>query len=249
MARHGIYPAACIANHENLWGLVLRQLLLNISPDWRPALENFVVGRNPELISVLRHALAGDTGERCFFVWGETGSGKSHLLQACVRASLEMHQSAIYAQGSVPDSASVVAVDDVDQLDDAAQIRLFDLYNRMRDSGAMLLVSGKESPLHLKLRDDLRTRLGWGLVYQLYGLSDEEKAEALAQHAQSRGFALPSEVTQYLLRHGRRDLPSLMAVLEALDEYSLRMHRAPSVPLLKEVLHHELGVGSGETAP
>jgi len=173
-------------------------------------------------------------------VWGETGSGKSHLLQACVRAAQDAQQSAIYAQGKVPQSAALVAVDDVEALDDAAQIGLFDLYNQMRDSGGMLMVSGKESPLHLKLRDDLRTRLGWGLVYQLHGLSDDEKAHALMQHALLRGFVLPAEVTQYLLRHGQRDLPSLMALLEALDEHSLRLHRAPSVPLLKEVMQLEL---------
>jgi DnaA family protein len=216
----------------------LSQLLLDISPDSQPTLDNFVVGRNLELLSALRHALAGSS-ERCFYVWGETGSGKSHLLQACVRAAQDMQQNAIYAHGSVPQSAAVAAVDDVEQLDEAAQIALFNLYNQMRDSGGMLLVSGKESPLHLKLRDDLRTRLGWGLVYQVHVLSDEEKAQALVQHAHSRGFVLPSEVTQYLLRHGRRDLPSLMAVLDALDVHSLRLHRAPSVPLLKEVLQQK----------
>jgi DnaA-homolog protein len=217
----------------------LSQLLLDIAPDSQPTLDNFVVGRNLELLSALRHALAGSS-ERCFYVWGETGSGKSHLLQACVRAAQDMQQNAIYAHGSVPQSAAVAAVDDVEQLDEAAQIALFNLYNQMRESGGMLLVSGKESPLHLKLRDDLRTRLGWGLVYQVHVLSDEEKAQALVQHAHSRGFVLPSEVTQYLLRHGRRDLPSLMAVLDALDVHSLSLHRAPSVPLLKEVMQQEL---------
>jgi len=222
----------------------LSQLLLDIAPDSQPTLDNFVVGRNLELLSALRHALSGNSSsgssERCFYVWGETGSGKSHLLQACVRAAQDMQQNAIYAHGSVPQSAAVAAVDDVEQLDEAAQIALFNLYNQMRDSGGMLLVSGKESPLHLKLRDDLRTRLGWGLVYQVHVLSDEEKAQALVQHAHSRGFALPSEVTQYLLRHGRRDLPSLMAVLDALDVHSLSLHRAPSVPLLKEVMQQGL---------
>ena len=222
----------------------MSQLLLDISPDSQPTLDNFVVGRNLELLSALRHALSGNSSsgssERCFYVWGETGSGKSHLLQACVRAAQDMQQNAIYAHGSVPQSAAVAAVDDVEQLDEAAQIALFNLYNQMRDSGGMLLVSGKESPLHLKLRDDLRTRLGWGLVYQVHVLSDEEKAQALVQHAHSRGFALPSEVTQYLLRHGRRDLPSLMAVLDALDVHSLSLHRAPSVPLLKEVMQQGL---------
>jgi DnaA family protein len=223
----------------------MSQLLLDIVPDSQPTLENFVAGRNLELLSALRHALAGGS-ERCFYVWGETGSGKTHLLQACVRLALDAQRSAIYAHGSVPQCAAVVAVDDVEQLvasaqdGDAVQIELFNLYNQMRDSGGMLLLSGKQSPLHLKLRDDLRTRLGWGLVYQLHVLSDEEKAQALVQHAHSRGFMMPPEVTQYLLRHGRRDLPSLMAVLDALDTHSLRLHRAPSVPLLKEVLQQEL---------
>ncbi len=224
----------------------MSQLLLDIAPDRQPTLDNFVVGRNLELLSVLRHVLAGGSSERSFYLWGEAGSGKSHLLQACVRAASDMQRSAVYAQGSVPrmaleGPAEVVAVDDVERLDDAVQIGLFDLYNRMRDSGGMLLISGTQAPLHLDLRDDLRTRLGWGLVYQVHGLSDAEKALALAQHAQARGFALPPEVTQYLLRHGRRDLPSLMAALDALDAHSLRLHRAPSVPLLKEILQQELG--------
>ncbi len=217
----------------------MSQLLLDIAPEWQPTLDNFVAGRNLELLSALRHALAGGS-ERSFYLWGEAGSGRSHLLQACVQAALDAQHSAGYARGSVPQPAEVVAVDNVEQLDDAAQIGLFDLYNRMRDSGGMLLVSGTQAPLHLLLRDDLRTRLGWGLVYQVHGLSDEEKAQALVQHAQLRGFALPPEVTQYLLRHGRRDLPSLVAALDALDAHSLRMHRAPSVPLLKEILQHEL---------
>jgi len=223
----------------------MSQLLLDIAPDRRPTLDNFVVGRNLELLSALRHALSGDSSERFFYVWGGPGSGKTHLLQACVSAAQDMQQNAVYAQGNVPPlvpevGGTMVAVDDVGQLDDEAQIALFDLYNRMRDNGAMLLVSGMESPLHLKLRDDLRTRLGWGLVYQVHVLSDEEKSLALVQHAHSLGFVLAPEVTQYLLRHGRRDLPSLITVLEALDAHSLRLHRAPSVPLLKEVLRHEL---------
>ena len=221
----------------------MSQLLLDIVPESQPMLANFIADGNQELLAALRLALSGSGNERCIYLWGENGSGKSHLLQACVHQALD--RGAIYARGSVPSlgidgAAAVVAVDDVELLDDVAQIELFDLYNRMRDSGNMLVVSGKESPLHLKLRDDLRTRLGWGLVYQVHSLSDEEKAQALAQHAREKGFILTPEVMQYLLRHGRRDLPSLLAVLDALDEHSLRLHRAPSVPLLKEVMQQEM---------
>ena len=219
---------------------MISQLLLDITPDWWPTFDNFVAGRNQELLACLHQALAGSTPERCIYLWGETGSGKSHLLQACVSAAQNAHHSAIYAQANVPEVVEMVALDDVEMLDEAAQIELFYLYNRIRDSGGMLLVSGKQPPQHLDLRPDLRTRLGWGLVYQVHSLSDDEKAQALSRHAQDRGFTLSHEVMQYLLRHGRRDLPSLLEVLNALDEHSLRLHRTPSVPLLKEVLQHTL---------
>jgi len=219
---------------------MMNQLLLDITPDWWPTFDNFVAGRNQELLAGLHLALSGSTSERCLYLWGATGSGKSHLLQACVSVAQNMHHDALYARASVPELADMVAVDDVEMLDDEGQIALFNLYNRMRDSGGMLLVCGSQSPMNLDLRPDLRTRLGWGLVYQVHGLSDEEKAQALSRHAQERGFTLSHEVMQYLLRHGRRDLPSLLEVLDALDEHSLRLHRTPSVPLLKEVLQQTL---------
>jgi len=214
----------------------MTQMLLGIAPEWIPALDNFVAGRNVELLSALRQALAATTDDRRLYIWGETGSGRSHLLQAAVEAAQAAGQSAVYACGEVPEEAQVVAVDDAETLDDTAQIALFALYNRMRDSGGMLLVSGTQAPAFLTLRDDLRTRLGWGLVYQVHALNDTEKAQALQQHAQARGFELPNEVTTYLLRHGRRDLPALLATLDALDEHCLRLKRVASVPLLKEVM-------------
>jgi DnaA family protein len=215
----------------------MNQLLLGIAPQWEPSLENFVVGRNLELHSALRHALASSGGERGFYVWGETVSGKTHLLQAAIARARANGQSAVYQCGAVPEEAQVVAVDDVEKLDDTAQIALFALYNRLRENGGMLLVSGQAAPAHLQLRDDLRTRLGWGLVYQVHALNDEEKSQTLQQHAKARGFELPLEVIQYLLRHGRRDLPYLLSVLDELDEHCLRLKkRAATVPLLKDVM-------------
>jgi len=221
----------------------MTQMLLGIAPDWIPTLDNFVAGQNAELLSGLAHALNGlqaatsdKQGGRAVYIWGEAGSGKSHLLQAAVNQARRLGFSAVYARAAVADMAQVVALDDVDLLDAAAQIELFALYNRMRESGGMLLASGSAAPAYLQLRDDLRTRLGWGLVYQVQALSDEEKALALQKHAQARGFALPHEVTQYLLRHGRRDLPGLLGLLNALDEHCLRLQRSATVPLLKEVM-------------
>lgn len=215
----------------------MTQMLLGLAPEWIPSLENFVAGRNVELLSALRHALSSQQGERCLYLWGEAGSGKTHLLQAIVVSARSAGKSAMCLCGAVPSAMEVVAVDDVETLDDEAQIALFALYNRVRENGGLLLVSGKQAPAFLKLRDDLRTRLGWGLVYQVHALTDAEKAEALRQHAKARGFELPNEVTNYLLRHGRRDLPSLLVTLDALDERCLRLKRGASVPMLKEVMN------------
>ncbi len=212
----------------------MTQLLLGIAPEWIPTLENFVAGRNVELLAALRHAL--DTKESGLYLWGEAGSGKSHLLQAVIGLAHAKGLAAVYASGEVPQAATVVAVDDVEELDGQAQVELFALYNCMRESGGLLLVSGSQAPAFLPLRDDLRTRLGWGLVYQVHALNDAEKEQALRQHAQARGFELSNEVTTYLLRHGRRDLPALLETLDALDQHCLRLQRAASVPLLKEVM-------------
>jgi DnaA-homolog protein len=214
----------------------MTQMLLGITPEWIPTFDNFVAGHNIELLSALDHALNKTQEERSFYIWGVAGSGKSHLLQGAVHKARALGLSAVYARAEVPEAAQVVAVDDVALLGEAAQIALFALFNRQRESGGILLVSGTAAPAHLTLRDDLRTRLGWGLVYQVQALSDEEKALALQQHAQARGLMLAPEVTQYLLRHGRRDLPALLSVLDALDEHCLRLKRGASVPLLKEVM-------------
>ncbi|MEW6561899.1 MAG: DnaA regulatory inactivator Hda [Pseudomonadota bacterium] len=214
----------------------MTQLLLDILPEWEPTLDNFVPGRNAEVQSVLRHALEYYGSERCIYLWGEPGSGKTHLLQAMVRLAQARGLTASYRCGGLPEAAQVVAVDGVGELDALRQIALFELYNQLREQQGLLIVSGSAAPAYLGVRDDLRTRLGWGLVYQLHALNDAEKAQALEQHALARGMALTPEVVQYLLRHGRRDLPSLLATLNALDAHCLRLQRGASVPLLKEVM-------------
>lgn len=214
----------------------MSQLLLDLALPRTPSLENFVVGRNAEVLYHLRAALDNPGGERMFYLWGEAGSGCSHLLQASVLAAQQRGLSAEYAVASVPEAVAVVAVDAVQDCDPQQQIALFNRYNQMREQGGMLLVAGNAAPAQLALRDDLRTRLGWGLVYQLHSLSDPEKAHALHQYAHSKGYTLPPEVVHYLLTHGRRDLPSLLTSLDALDALSLSLHRAPSIPLLKQAM-------------
>jgi DnaA-homolog protein len=200
----------------------MKQLLLDIKPVAAPSLQNFVVGRNAEGLSSLHAAFSGDQ-PRFIYLWGEKGSGKSHLLSACEAIGMRV-------------------VDDVHLLDNEAQIDLFNTYNQLKEAGETLITAGLHPPTQMGLRDDLATRLAWGLVYQLHPLNDNEKAQALKQHALERGMKLPDDVVDYCLRYLRRDLPTLMATLDALDEWSLTSHKPITVPMLRKLLQLNLGL-------
>lgn len=214
----------------------MKQLLLNIQPPAQPSLKNFIHGQNAEAIVALQTWMHPDNTSRFIYLWGGAGSGKSHLLKA---ASLATQAPLISTGADIKEALGdlpLVIVDDVHLLDADAQIGLFDLFNRLRAAGGSLLTSGNAAPQYLNLRIDLTTRLGWGLVYQLHVLSDADKAQALKHHALQRGMKLPDEVVDYCLRHLRRDLPSLMTVLDALDEWSLTEKRPITLPLLRSLL-------------
>jgi DnaA family protein len=226
----------------------MRQLVLDLSRPPAPTLDNFAPGSNTEALAVLRAWLAQTLDERCVYLCGPSGSGKSHLLRALAQALQEAGRSvAQVGDGDLETLESgamlpsVVVIDDVQHLCAAGQAALFRLFHRLRDDDMRLLVAGDVPPAGLAVRDDVRTRLGAGLVLQLRLLSDEEKVEALRNHAAGRGFALSPEMSDYLLRHGRRDLPSLLAVLDALDQYSLQTKRQITLPLLREVLQQAQG--------
>lgn len=201
----------------------MKQLLLDIQPAPLQTLDNFVIGHNAEAITSIQHLL-GDTGTFSFiYLWGAAGSGKSHLLNAASRFDVHI-------------------ADNVHLLDNAAQIDLFNTYNQLKTDGKKLITAGLHAPSQMHLRDDLATRLAWGLVYQLQPLTDSEKAEALKNHANERGMILPDEVIAYCLRYLRRDLPTLMSILNALDDWSLIEKKPVTVPMLKKLLQLELGL-------
>lgn len=211
----------------------MQQLLLEIRPAPQPALENFVAGGNLELMEMLSNWLAGKTAEKALYIWGPPGSGKSHLLRA-----VTTHPDTLIwnGQDEIPVDTRLVALDDVEQLTEASQINAFAAFNHAKAAGKLWIAAGKNAPAGLNLRDDLRTRLGWGLVYRLHPLSDEDKQAALIMHAKRLGFELDSTIAAWLLtRHGR-DLGYLLQVVEALDRYSLQTQRRVTLPLLKTLL-------------
>ena len=171
--------------------------------------------------------------ETSFCLWGEAGSGRSHLLLASGFACVDAVGDPSLA--SLPESDHL-AVDNVDALDDIGQIALFNHFNRLRRDGGRLLTATPQPPAHLPLREDLRTRLGSGLIYRLQPLSDAEKSAALAAQARERALKLPPEGIAYLLRHAPRDMRTLSSFVVALDRFTLEHKRAVTLPLLRELL-------------
>jgi DnaA family protein len=196
---------------------VTRQLALPILRAPEPTLDNFVPGSNAELLERLRELAAGRCVEAVVYLWGAPGSGRSHLLRASARPG-------------------VTLADDLERLDEGAQVALFNAVNQAREAGGTVLAAGDAPPAQLALREDLRSRMGWGLVYEVKPLTDAERSLYLHGEAARRGLRLGDEVVAYLLSHVRRDMPTLRALLEHLDRASLEQHRAVTLPLVREAL-------------
>lgn len=212
----------------------MRQLLLDFTQAPAPTFANFVHGGNAELACALEAALKGDPAERVMYVWGESGAGKTHLLKAFAQASGGRARYVPARDFMDSAGAPIFAIDDLELLTDDEQVSLFNAFNE--SIFELLLVSAKAAPRDVAIRRDLATRLATGLTYRVLPLTDDEKRVALAAHAESRGFAIPDEVTAYLLNHARRDMGSLIAALDSIDRYSLETGRPVTVPLLKAAL-------------
>jgi DnaA family protein len=201
----------------------MQQLPLGISTAAEPAFDNFVAGRNAEALARVRDLAEGSLRERIVYLWGESGSGRTHLLRATARSN-----------------ASLVVVDDVHLLDAAGQRALFVAINEARDGAPAVLAAGDRPPAQLTLREDVRTRLAWGLVYQLLPLGDDDKAKHLKAVAATRGLQLSDDIVAYLLARLPRDMASLQSIMEVLDRYSLMRKRPLTLPLVREALAEEI---------
>ncbi len=218
----------------------MEQLVFEFAAPEPPRLANFLPGGNVELIAALARFATGEPGETGFLLWGAPGAGKTHLLQATAVLAADAGVGTRFYAGPEAMAADqdrpgrgLVLIDRIDSADPAATGRIFTLYNELKQHGGRMLAASRAPLARLPLREDLRTRLGWGLVYEVLALTDDEKAVALVTYAAQRGFRLSAEVINYLLRHGRRDMRTLMATLGALDRLSLAAKRPVTVPLLK----------------
>ncbi len=213
----------------------MRQLTLDLLTQPAPSLDNFVAGPNIEALSALQALASGDRSMRRVHLWGETASGKTHLLRALSHTPLGPHTPLEAFTLQFEGAREVVVVDDCDHLDDARQQALFQCYNRVLAEPALAIVTtSRQAPIALTLRPELRSRLGSGLVIELRALSDAEREHALRQAALRTGAHCVDEVYRYLLTRKARDMRSLLGLFSALDRYALERQRAITLALIRE---------------
>ena len=196
------------------------QLLLNIHPPSEKTLENFIIGDNVEAISTLKNFL--DTKNLHFFyLWGAAGSGKSHLSEVVKKNNIEV-------------------IEDIETFNNFEQISAFNFFNDCKENNKKLFVTGSNSPKNMGLREDLASRLSWGLVFQIKALTDDEKKLALLSHAHQKGILLDKKVIEYCMKYLKRDLHYLIATLDALDNWSLKTKKPITIPLLQKLIAERL---------
>jgi len=229
------------------------QLTLNLRRRDASSLENFLVGRNRESFERLRelatHPLLMQPPTAWLYLWGEPGSGKTHLLEAACRTAQERGASPVYLPLGMHRELDPVLLEDAEQgawicIDDIHAIAgnrpweqaVFGLYERLRALGGTLVLAARASPASLPFQlADLATRLGAGLVYQLHPLNDDDKVAALRLRADRRGFEVTEEVARYLLARYPRDTQSLFALLDRLDDATLAAQRRLTIPFLRSL--------------
>lgn len=229
-----------------------RQLPLNLRLKDGSSFANYLPAGNRAALAHLRAALAalaqGRVAEPALFLHGPIGTGRTHLLQAACCEANRAGRGAMYVPLGEPgiapalledlEGAALVCLDDVERVagDQEWERALFALCERLRAAGGMLLAAAVRPPGELKLMlPDLATRLGWGPVYALVPLTDDEKLEAVRRRARNRGLDLPEDVARYILARYPRDLDSLFALLDRLDRATLASQRRLTIPFLRSL--------------
>jgi DnaA family protein len=220
----------------------MKQIPLAIGPSSRPSFDNFVPGVNA---AAVQHLASLSWPAAPVYLWGPAASGKTHLMQALAARCLATGQTAAWFDAADPEPWTLqphwalVVVDRCEQLEPAAQHAAFALFEAASAQGVQWLAAGRLPPVDLALRDDLRTRLGWGHVFALEPLDDAATRSALRREADHRGIFLPDDVMDYLLARLPRDLGHLMGALDRLDGFGLAMGRRVTLPLVRQMLAEE----------
>jgi DnaA-homolog protein len=226
----------------------MKQIALDIGLSRGPTLANFLAGPNEAALKHLQLWAGSPTRSPVpTYLWGPSASGKTHLLKAVAESLREQGATAGWLDATIHEPPefderwAVVLLDDVHLYTAVQQHAAFNWFVNAQSLQRGVLAAGALPPADLKVREDLRTRLAWGHVFQLSVLSEPERRAVLRQAADARGVFLGDEVMDFMLTRFSRDLGSLMQLLEHLDGYALQTKRAITIPLIRAMLESDAG--------
>lgn len=226
------------------------QQALNLQLAQANTFETYYSGSDTTLVSILKNVASGILEEPQIFLWGVANTGKTHLLQAMCRVASEAHKRTMYIPMNEllsQDPASIGELQDLDLvcIDDVQVIiknrqwekALFNFINHHRSQNTTIVISSLYEPTeNLFELADLNSRAVWGPVYKLSPLEEQNLHDALSYHANVRGLELSDEVKNFLLTRYKRDVSSMVNMIEVLDKASLEEQRKVTIPFLKKTL-------------
>ena len=224
------------------------QLPLSLSLRDDASFENFYESQNSAAVKQIKNSTAAKSSDGSIYLWGSETSGKTHLLEAACHQATKLNRVVVYiplkhaSEFKISmlenlETCGLICIDDVDLIAGQSEWEqaIFYLYNRAYETGAQLVFSASKNVKECNFTlPDLVSRLGWGFVFHIHVLADEEKAAALQMRAKLRGFDLPDNVVRYLLRRLPRDMNALFGLLDELDKASLTAQRKLTVPFIKQ---------------
>ena len=257
-------PTSAAAKSENVLGSAQLRT--------RYTFQNFVIGKSNELAAAAAHAAAQAPGKvyNPLFIYGDTGLGKTHLMQAAAHEILtRTPQMRVRFVGTEQFTNELVAsiqgrttaefkrryretdlllVDDVHFLKgkEATQEEFFHTFNALYEAGRQIILTSDRPPSEIPgLEARLVSRFQWGMVADIEQPDLEHRIAILQNKARLDHLerTIPDEVIRFIAQHVRSNVRELEGSVIRLLAYASLKHKDVTVELAHEALRDKLRTG------
>ncbi len=238
--------------------------------------ENFVEGDSNKLPRTVGLAIAQNPHQATFnplFVYGGSGVGKTHLVNAIGLRVKELHPelrvlyvSAHLFQVQYTDSVrhntvndfiafyqtiDVLIIDDVQELASMqkTQLAFFHIFNHLHQNGKQLILTSDRPPVALEgMEERLLTRFKWGLLAELEHPTQSLRRDILCYKIRKDGLRVATPVLDYIAANVDKSIRDLEGVLTSLMAYSVVNNCEIDMALAERVISRTVGVSKQHAA-
>jgi chromosomal replication initiator protein len=249
-----------------------KQGSINAQLSERDTFDNFVIGKSNELAAAAAHAVSQAPGRvyNPLFLYGDTGLGKTHLMQAVAHTVMERQpdiritfigteQFTNEMIGAIRERTTqefrrryretdLLLVDDVQFLKgkESTQEEFFHTFNALYEAGRQIILTSDRPPSEIPgLEARLVSRFQWGMVADIE-LPDLEhriailRNKAVIDHLE---MTIPEDVIRFIAEHVRSNVRELEGSIIKLLAYASLKHREITVDVAREALRDKLRPG------